>query len=66
MGPVGVRMVLDEGILDEGSFWKMWIGRASKNSWAMMKGVDVSSTSLVNGLWFKSEDGKQGTFWYKA
>jgi len=34
--PVGVWMVCRaEGAID----WKAWIGRASKNSWATMKGV---------------------------
>jgi hypothetical protein len=37
--------VEEAGILDDAVFWKMCIGRASKNSWANMKGVDVSSRS---------------------
>jgi len=36
-------MVEEEGMVLEAWFWKTWIGRASKNSWARMKGVDVSS-----------------------
>ena len=45
--PVGVWMVFwaeSEGAMD----WKAWIGRASKNSWATMKGVlSDSSMGLV-------------------
>lgn len=43
--PVGVWMVLwsePEGTMD----WKAWIGRASKNSWATMKGV-LSASNIV-------------------
>ena len=43
MGPVGVMIVEEAGIRDEVTFWKMWMGRASKNSWARMKGVEVFS-----------------------
>jgi len=38
MGPVGVRIVEPLGE-EDWTFWKMWIGRASKNSWAIMNGV---------------------------
>jgi hypothetical protein len=47
MGPVGVMMVEEGGIVDEAWFWKMWIGRASKNSCARMKGVAVSSVQVL-------------------
>ena len=43
MGPVGVMIVEDLGMEDWATFWKTWMGRASKNSWARMKGVLVSS-----------------------
>jgi hypothetical protein len=45
MGPVGVRIVEEAGMLEDAMFWKTWMGRASKNSWAMMKGLDVSSAT---------------------
>lgn len=48
MGPVGVRIVLEAGMEEEGMFWKMWMGRASKNSWARMKGVEVASVVVVS------------------
>ncbi len=46
VGPVGVVMVegLAEG--DGATDWKAWMGRASKNSWANMKGV-----LSVSGVW---------------
>ena len=65
MGPVGVRIVEDAGMRDEAVFWKMWIGRASKNSWARMKGVEVLSLNLLDGAGEGRELGI-GTFWYKA
>jgi hypothetical protein len=43
IGPVGVTMVEEAGIDDCRMFWKTWIGSASKNSCARMKGVDVTS-----------------------
>ena len=52
--PVGVWMVLlseSEGAMD----WKAWIGRASKNSWATMKGILSASNIMVridaDGIW---------------
>ena len=44
--PVGVWMVSwveSKGVMD----WKAWIGRASKNSWATMKGVLSGSEARV-------------------
>lgn len=40
-GPVGVSSVCvcEVGVGFGGTDWKAWMGRASKNSWAMMKGV---------------------------
>lgn len=38
-GPVAVVRVEGEGMTD----WKAWMGSASKNSWANMKGVLVGS-----------------------
>ena len=46
MGPVGVVRVGDwwrAGVMD----WKAWIGRASKNSWATIKGVWEGSGRMV-------------------
>jgi hypothetical protein len=36
-------VIVDEGEVDGATDWKMCIGRASKNSWAIMKGVPVLS-----------------------
>ena len=46
MGPVGVIIFEEAGTEDWAMFRNTWMGRASKNSWASIKGVDVSS-----GLW---------------
>jgi hypothetical protein len=37
--PVGVLIVFSWGAEVGATDWKAWIGRASKNSWATMKGV---------------------------
>ncbi len=55
--PVGVEMV-EEG--EGGTDWKAWIGRASKNSWANMKGVLEGSDRLVGGLGWVREGGTIG------
>jgi hypothetical protein len=36
-------VIVDEGLGEGAVDWNMCIGRASKNSWAMMKGVALSS-----------------------
>lgn len=47
--PVGVSRVCEAELLGLGGIdWKAWMGRASKNSWAMMKGVLAGSG--YNGL----------------
>ena len=46
MGPVGVTIVVEAGTEDWAMFWKTCIGRASKNSWASIKGINVSSISM--------------------
>jgi len=44
-----VRITEDAGVpADVGMFWKTWIGRASKNSCARIKGVAVSSIVFVS------------------
>lgn len=48
MGPVGVSRVWLVSLAFGGTDWKAWIGRASKNSWAKMKGVLVGSVQHVN------------------
>lgn len=66
IGPVGVIMVEEGGIEDWATFWNTWMGRASKNSWARMKGVHVSSARgqfLHGGN--KTETERQ-TLWHKS
>lgn len=53
-GPVGVVRVEGEGRTD----WKAWMGSASKNSWAKMKGVLVGS---VKELFSGQESWKRGS-----
>ncbi len=48
MGPVGVSRVRLDWLGFGGTDWKAWIGRASKNSWAKMKGLLVGSEQHVN------------------
>ena len=44
MGTGPLRPWIVEGGVGEGATdWKAWMGRASKNSWAKMKGVLVGS-----------------------
>jgi len=38
-----VEVVMEDGVESSMTDWKICIGRASKNSWAMMKGVFVAS-----------------------
>lgn len=41
-------MVWGDSLWVGGTDWKAWIGRASKNSWAKMKGVFEGSGFLFN------------------
>lgn len=56
-GPGGVVMVDGEGMTD----WKAWMGSASKNSWAKIKGVLVGSrwerSRLVDSPWKRGVGG---------
>ena len=42
-GPVGVVIIWDDSFEFGATDWKAWIGSASKNSWAKMKGVLLGS-----------------------
>ena len=57
MGPVGVSIGGGGRLGVEGATdWKAWIGRASKNSWAKMKGLLEGSV----GGWVRNEVEKGG------
>lgn len=57
---VDVVMVDVDEDAEEATVWKTWMGRASKNSWAMMKGVVELSDDV--STYKDSTNGSQPTF----
>jgi len=42
--------------LDDVTDWNTWIGRASKNSWATMNGVELSSSKKVSVVKYRNDE----------
>lgn len=66
-GPVRVVRIWDASFGFGATDWKACIGRASKNSWAKMKGVLLGSIgrSIELGTLFQADE-TNPTVWYKS
>lgn len=60
--PVGVERVSGAEEEEGGTDWKAWMGRASKNSWAKMKGVLSGSARKINRLFRGKSEEEKGVY----